>query len=401
MKKAKYEFVYGRKKDDNIELYVYIDRKTKAYLSTKIKVKPQYWDDKKKAIRGSMPNSDYYNAYLQQFRNKIEQIEMECLIKGVPFNKEVLKNALDTGKPIEKNTPAPGRLADFVREKIETETAQKKFAPGTEKAMRSFCNIVDDFDKECGEITFANFDKDKLTQLDIWLKARYAPETARKKITYVKKYTDMAVKADKMPDNPFDDFQITRLKTEQKRDSLTAEELRRIETLAESGELPDDLQLVADRFLFSCYCGLRISDNADLRKTDVFDAVDEDGTIVDRLTIKTKTRVILPLHKLFDGKPERIVRKYMGTTLDEFVFPQLSDQKTNIKLKTLAALAGLRNLQLTFHIARHTCATMLAEKTGNPFTIMQILGHSDIKTSMEYIHNSYRAVVNSLSNVNW
>ena len=69
---------------------------------------------------------------------------MECLIKGVPFNKEVLKNALDTGKPIEKNTPAPGRLADFVREKIETETAQKKFAPGTEKAMRSFCNIVDD-----------------------------------------------------------------------------------------------------------------------------------------------------------------------------------------------------------------------------------------------------------------
>lgn len=393
MNKTRFDLVYNRKKNENVELRVYFDRKTSVFISTAVKLPAQYWDAVKQAVKGAFPNSAHINAYLQKFRNKYEQLEMDCLIKDIPFTKEFLQAALRGEKPED------GRFVDFVSEKIKIESAQKGFAYGTAKQRNSFCNMIERFENECGTLTFANFNTRRLTQLDIWLKANYAPETARKKITYIKKYTDMAVGEKKMKDNPFDGFKITRPKVVQKRESLTIDELNRIETLAESGELPPDLQLVVDRFLLSCYCGLRISDNADLRQTDI--AEDENGNmIIDRLTIKTKTRVILPLHHLFDGKPERIVGKYMTATRDT-IFPPLSDQKTNIKLKTLAALAGLRNLQLTFHIARHTCATMLAEKTGNPFTIMQILGHNDIKTSMGYIHNSYRAVVNSLNNVKW
>lgn len=394
MNKTRFDLVYNRKKNENVELRVYFDRKTIVFISTDVRIQPQYWDAAKQAVKGSFTNSAHINAYLQKFRNKYEQMEMECLIKDIPFTKEYLQTTLRGDKP------EAGRFVDYVREKLETEMRKRLFAPGTEKELRSFCNVIERFDRDFGAITLANFNKEKLTQLEIWLKANYNPATTRRKLIHFQKYVRLAVKDRKMRDNPFDDYTIQRVKTEQSRDAITADELRDIETLAASGQLPDDLQLVADRFLLSVYCGLRISDNADLRKTDI--KKDDNGNmIIDRLTIKTHTRVILPLHTLFGGKPERIICKYMGTTLDEFVFPQLSDQKTNIKLKTLAALAGLRNLQLTFHIARHTCATMLAEKTGNPFTIMQILGHSDIKTSMEYIHNSYRAVVNSLSNVNW
>ena len=393
MKKTRFDLVYNRKKNENIELRVYFDRKTSVFISTNVKIAPQYWDAAKQAVKGSFTNSAHINAYLQKLRNKYEQMEMDCIIKDIPFTKDFLQSILRGDKP------DAGRFSDYVRAKLEIEMQQRMFAPGTERELRSFCNVIERFDRDFGVITFANFNKDKLTQLEIWLKSRYNPATTRRKLINFQKYVRLAVQDKKMRDNPFDDFTITRPKTEQKRDAINSDELQRIEALAESGELPPDLQLVADRFLLSCYCGLRISDNADLRQTDI--AEDENGNmIIDRLTIKTKTRVILPLHHLFDGKPERIVGKYMTATRDT-IFPPLSDQKTNIKLKTLAALAGLRNLQLTFHIARHTCATMLAEKTGNPFTIMQILGHNDIKTSMGYIHNSYRAVVNSLNNVNW
>jgi len=393
MKKAKFDLVHNRKKNDDIELCVYFDRKTRVFITTNLKIAPQYWDTAKQAVKGSFTNSAHINAYLQKFKNKYEQMEMDCMIKDIPFTRDFLKSALQGDKP------EAGRFSDYVRAKLEIEMQQRMFAPGTERELRSFCNVIEMFDRDFGVLTFANFNKEKLLQLEIWLKSRYNPATTRRKLINFQKYVRLAVKDKKMRDNPFDDYTITRPKTEQKRDAITNEELHRIETLAESGNLLPDMQLVADRFLLSCYCGLRISDNADLRKTDI--TADENGEmIIDRLTIKTKTRVILPLHKLFDGKPEQIVRKYMDAPRDT-VFPPLSDQHTNQKLKILAVMAGLRNLQLTFHVARHTCATMLAEKTGNPFAIMQILGHSDIKTSMIYIHNSYRAVVNSLSNVKW
>ena len=102
---------------------------------------------------------------------------------------------------------------------------------------------------------------------------------------------------------------------------------------------------------------------------------------------------------MFDGKATAIAQKYLAMHNDT-LFPKFSDQKINVKLKVLAGLAQIK-IPLTFHTARHTCATLLAEKTGNPFVIMQILGHSDIKTSMIYIHNSTSAVAGVLKGVKW
>jgi len=53
----------------------------------------------------------------------------------------------------------------------------------------------------------------------------------------------------------------------------------------------------------------------------------------------------------------------------------------------LAEMAGI-DKHLTFHVARHTCASLLADISSNPFLIMEILGHADIQTSMGYIHAS-------------
>jgi integrase len=52
-------------------------------------------------------------------------------------------------------------------------------------------------------------------------------------------------------------------------------------------------------------------------------------------------------------------------------------------------------------MARHTCGTMLADISANPYLIMDIMGHADIKTSMIYIHRSSERVKKQLQSLQW
>jgi integrase len=56
---------------------------------------------------------------------------------------------------------------------------------------------------------------------------------------------------------------------------------------------------------------------------------------------------------------------------------------------------------ISFHVARHTFGTLLADITANPYLIMELMGHSDIKTSMIYIHQSEQRLKKQLQNVKW
>ncbi|MBP5418968.1 MAG: tyrosine-type recombinase/integrase [Bacteroidales bacterium] len=58
-------------------------------------------------------------------------------------------------------------------------------------------------------------------------------------------------------------------------------------------------------------------------------------------------------------------------------------------------------ISLTFHVARHTCASQLAERVDNPFVIMNVLGHGIIDTSMRYIHTSHKTAAKKLENIKW
>lgn len=403
MAKAKFKYLLGRRKgSDSIELYINFGGSKRTYVTTKLKLPKSAWDEYSQTVKTNYPASDKINLYLQNFRRKYEEIEIDCMNKGVPFTLETLNKALN-GDAVDDAS-----LIVYMRERIETEISRDKYAEGTAKHLRTFCNILEEFERETlRKITFRSLDRDMLVDIDIFYKRRYTSwETVRKQFVYFKKYASLAVREGKMLKNPFDDFKIERPKEKKQegRDALCMGEIRRLEEMAADGVLDPTTQLALDRFLLSVYTGLRISDNGDLRRTDIKYDDKDGGIIIDRITQKTGVRVILPLRHLFDGKPEKIVQKYLALNTfsnDGRVFPPLSDQKTNAKLKYIAAWAQIRNLGLTFHIARHTCATLLAEKTGNPYTIMQILGHSNIEEAMSYIHSSQATIINSLAGVKW
>jgi len=66
------------------------------------------------------------------------------------------------------------------------------------------------------------------------------------------------------------------------------------------------------------------------------------------------------------------------------VFRVLTNQQTNSHLKGIA-VAGHFNRNITFHISRHTFATISLELEISIAVVSKLMGHKDIKTTMEYL----------------
>ena len=81
MEKISYNLVFNRKKNLNkrgmalIQVEAYLNKK-KMYLSTKIYIKPNQWDDKRKMVKNH-PNADILNCMLYEYISTIEQTELD------------------------------------------------------------------------------------------------------------------------------------------------------------------------------------------------------------------------------------------------------------------------------------------------------------------------------------
>ena len=178
------------------------------------------------------------------------------------------------------------------------------------------------------------------------------------------------------------------------RTALTREEVARLEALrlpAARGGLFE----ARDLFLFSCYCGLRFSDALRVRPS----MIDAGGTLRVRMG-KVDREVVLPLRQLFGGRPLAILSRYLVAGSDAPCFPRRANAPVNRALKELARLARIEK-RLTFHVARHTFGTRLAERVRDPYVILALMGHASVKTSMIYIHQSGASVAERLRGVEW
>jgi integrase/recombinase XerD len=55
-------------------------------------------------------------------------------------------------------------------------------------------------------------------------------------------------------------------------------------------------------------------------------------------------------------------------------------------LERYAAKAKLVDVRVSPHTLRHTGATLFIRNGGDPFALQRLLGHSDISTTMIYVH---------------
>jgi integrase len=140
------------------------------------------------------------------------------------------------------------------------------------------------------------------------------------------------------------------------------------------------LEFVKDMFLFSCFTGLAYIDIYNLTAEDIVVGIDKKKWISTERQ-KTETSSKIPLLP----QAMAILKKYSSVAKNENrLFPMLSNQKTNLYLKEISVLCGLTK-PLTFHMARHTFATIITLTNGVPIeTVSKMLGHTKIETTQIY-----------------
>ena len=156
---------------------------------------------------------------------------------------------------------------------------------------------------------------------------------------------------------------------------LTEEELERI---MKKNFSVRRLELVRDIFVFACFTGLSYIDVSGLTYQNLVTLNGTEWIIAKRQ--KTNTPINVVLLKV----AKQLIKKYENDKQRKNrVFPMISNQKMNSYLKEIGDLCGI-NKNMSFHLARHTFATMTLSMGVPIESVSKMLGHTNIKTTQIY-----------------
>lgn len=197
------------------------------------------------------------------------------------------------------------------------------------------------------------------------------------------------VKLKLIQDNPCKE--IPRPKENERDEFLSLSELKIFsEVNLNIGSMADGLNLTRDLFLFSCYTGLRYSDVINLKKDEV------KKNRIEIVMQKTNKKIEIPLNK----KAKEILRRFKGRKFAEQVFPFRSNVSVNRDLKFIARRAKVYK-RISFHTGRHTFGSTLAKNNVQPFYIMKLMGHTDVRMTNRYVNSDSEMITNAMNRVNF
>lgn len=370
MEKISYNLVFNRKKRLNkkgmalVQVEAYLNRR-KIYFSTKVYLKPDQWDVKRRMVRNH-PNADMLNRMLYEHIAAIEQTELELWQQGRKISLEVLKDSIDKPKSSGKS------FLSFFKDEI----ANSSLKESTKQNHLSTLELLQKFKKE---VLFTDLTFELISSFHNYLQAKgYHLNTIAKHMKHLKRYVNVAINKDYMDIRKYA-FRKYKIKNVEGRHThLSPEELHKLEDLQLRGKYTK-LQKTKDAFLFCCYAGLRYSDFTNLTAANIIEFHQETWLIYK--SVKTGIEVRLPLYLLFEGKGIHILQQYKDD-LDCF-FRLKDNSNINKELIILGRLAGI-DKRISFHTARHTNATLLIYSGANITTVQKLLGHKSVKTTQVY-----------------
>lgn len=382
MNKISYSLVYNRKKQLNkkgmalIQVEAYLNRK-KMYFSTKIYLKPDQWDAKRRMVKNH-PNADGLNRMLYEFIAAIEQKELGLWQQRKEISLELLKDLID--KPIGNEYS----FLAFFRDEINNSSLKDS----TKQNHLSTLELLQEYKKD---LAFADLTFEFVSSFDNYLQTKgYHLNTIAKHMKHLKRYVNVAINKEYMDIQKYA-FRKYKIKSVEGRHThLSPEELLKMEKLQLKGRFLK-LEKSKDAFLFCCYAGLRYSDFINLTAANVIEYHQETWLIYK--SVKTGIEVRLPLYLLFEGKGLMILERYKKDLNDFFKLKDNSN--VNKDLNTLAKLAEI-DKRISFHTARHTNATLLIYGGANITTVQKLLGHKSVKTTQVYANIMDITVVRDL-----
>ena len=357
----------------SVMLRIYLNNERLSLGSTGISVKSSQWDKEKERIKGRTTEALNTNLQLDNISSGLQsifrRIEMSDVVSLERIKSEFLgkKEEIDTLMQLfEKHN---GDVAKQVGVSVGKATLQKYNV-----CKRHFLEFLEKqykrSDLKLTELTYV-----VIREFDLYLRTEVGqnPNTATKTMKTFKTITLLGQKMGVLLHDPFMNhrFHIEPVN----RGFLTDEEILLI--AHKQINIPR-LELIRDIFIFSCFTGLAYIDVSNLTPDHIVTLGDKQWIMTHRQKTSVETNVLLL------EIPKAIIAKYGGKTYrNGKLFPMLTNQKTNSYLKEIADICGIKK-NLTFHLARHTFATMSLSKGVPMESVSKMLGHTNIRTTQIY-----------------
>lgn len=361
------------------------------------------WDSDNQVARDTAPNAAEINRTVNQWRVVISEV-------------------MSRYELIEKRVPARGEVRDLFNDLVGRQTETKRTI--RDKEELEFFEVFDLFTKTMGKknqwttstfekfaalkrhlqlfdplLSFFTLSESKLQgYVDHLTKAGQRNTTIAKNLSFVRWFLRWAYTSGYYNGHLHETFKpkLKGTSTESKEVIyLTQEEVRKLQA-QQFTPSQAALERVRDVFLFCCFTGLRYSDAAKLKRSDIKD------DHIDVVTKKTVDALKIDLNK----HSRAILDKYADTTFPgDRALPVISNEKMNVHLKDLGKLCGIEEPTrivyfqgkerveevlpkwqlMTTHVARRTFV-VTALQLGIPAeVIMRWTGHSRYEAMKPYI----------------
>lgn len=366
--------------EKRIDLRVYLDgRQTK--FATPYSIAPACWDKKSGRVVGNCPEKSVINSYLNGKETEYERYLFQCEMLGETVDLERIREIL-TGKartaPSEKTNATLDEIFDAYVDKLRTDNRRERTIIGILDLKKDMAK----FSKRSKKRTIDQLDILFIQEYKKYLRTvrRNADNTINTKLNRLRSVVKWAGRLGYPIDDPFGKGVRFLNRSTPRTIFLTKDEYDEFlqKALADRNDLA--MRVTRELFIFSCETGLRFSDVLDLKWTHL--KKDSKGvTYISKIQCKTKELVEIPLMSKW---PKVLLAKYRNVSTGENVFPRLSNGCINRKLKMLAEKAGIGKC-LSFHVARHTFASHLANAGVPLYIVAKLLGDK----SLDMVHRVY------------
>ena len=381
LRKIKYRLVYNRKKQLNkqgtalVQVEALLNQR-KVYFRTNLYLKPEHWNSRNAQV-DNHPQAHDLNSMLFEFVLHLQAIELSLWKRGIPVTLSLLKDAIKKDKPVNVTFP--------VFAKIYVQESDRKRS--TKENLMTTITVLQEFRPG---LDFKDITYTFLKEFEVHLKEKgNSVNTIAKHLRQLRTLVNEAINQGYIPSDayPFRKYKIKQEKG--RKEFLTPDELKRLENL----DVDKKLRHVLDAFLFCCYTGLRYSDFCQLTPENII-RVNGKRWLYFK-SVKTDVEIRLPLHLLFEGKALAVLERYDIVTDFAKIGP---NSEANKYLAQLAAFARIRK-HITYHTARHTCATLLVHQGVPITTVQKLLGHASVRTTEVYSEVLSNTIIRDLKAV--
>lgn len=332
----------------------------KIEIATSIAVSKTDWSPSKQRVKSCNKKNKQYNEILNAYDRRAMKCILTYYVNEIsPLSLGNFKNYMSGEKQYYMS------FTDYIFNYLHTNQALLSL-----ESFRTYKSQITKLLKFRTSISFADITEDFILDYRNFMinSLKNSENTVGKSLRSLRTFINIAIRYGYIKSNPFK--YITIRKTKGKRDFLSIQELSVIAEAYSNNTFTDKKEReVLQYFLFACYTGLRYTDIKNIQFRDI-----RDNCIYLKMH-KTNEIVSIPLSKKAVGI---LPRKTSGK-----VFRVYCNLITNKVLKHIFKRFNIPK-EITFHVSRHTFAT-ISICLGMPIEVIsKLLGHTSIQTTQIY-----------------